>query len=262
LWFFRLFARIPGCEPRYARLKGMDPMGILRWSTGLAMVVLLFAGPFFYYRASFERTKRLREVTPGVFYRSGQMTAAGLADTVKRLGIRTVINLRDEAPDPDLRRSYLNGHTVSESDLCAKLGVKWLFIQPDLIPRRLIPDERPGAIERFLNVLDDPASFPILVHCNAGLNRTGVITAVYRMEHDGWTPQQAWAELRENGFGEYTSTADNDYITQYVLSYRPGLRKFMFFKPRRPWTLETGRGTGQAVGAPREDNTETRHDSI
>ena len=83
-------------------------------------------------------------------------------------------------------------------------------------------------------MLDDATAYPILVHCSAGLNRTGVITAVYRMEHDGWTPLQAWDELRANGFGEYTSTADNNYITEYVLSYRPGLRNRTAMLNRQP----------------------------
>ena len=34
--------------------------------------------------------------------------------------------------------------------------------------------------------MDDPDSYPVLIHCNAGLNRTGVMVAVYRMEYQGW----------------------------------------------------------------------------
>jgi tyrosine-protein phosphatase SIW14 len=200
-------------------------MAVVRWGGGITLVVLLFAIPFFHYRATFERTKRLREVTPGVFYRSGQMTVEGYEDAVERLHIHTIVNLRDDAPDPDVRHSYLDARTTKESDLCRRLGVRWVFIPPDLIPKTRVPAARPAAIDRFLDLLDDRSAYPILVHCNAGLNRTGVIVAVYRMEHDGWTPLQAWDELKANGFGEFTSTADNNYITQYVLSYQPGQRR-------------------------------------
>ena len=209
-------------------------MRLFRWSAVLTLAALLFAIPFFHYRASFERTKRLREVTTGVFYRSGQMTVDGYEDAIDRLHICTIVNLRDEAPDPDVRQSYFDGRTEKESALCARLGVRWVFIKPDLVPKSQFPATRPIAIDRFLEVLDDPTAYPILVHCNAGLNRTGVITAVYRMEHDGWTSQQAWQELRANGFGDYTSTADNNYITQYVLSYRPGQRHRTAMMERQP----------------------------
>ncbi|CAN5267738.1 dual specificity protein phosphatase family protein [soil metagenome] len=200
-------------------------MAVARWGGGITLAVLIFAIPFFHYRATFERTKRLREVTPGILYRSGQMTVQGYEDAVDRLKIRTIVNLRDDVPDPDVRQGYLDSRTVKESELCSRLGVNWVFIPPDLIPKGQIPAARPAAIDKFLALLDDSSNYPILVHCNAGLNRTGVIVAVYRMEHDGWTPMQAWDELRANGFGEFTSTADNNYITQYVLSYQPGLRR-------------------------------------
>jgi hypothetical protein len=45
------------------------------------------------------------------------------------------------------------------------------------------------------------------------------------MEHDGWGPREAIAELKENGFGEWACGAANDYITQYILTYRRGVRQ-------------------------------------
>jgi hypothetical protein len=50
------------------------------------------------------------------------------------------------------------------------------------------------------------------------------MTAVYRMEYENWSPGQAHRELKANGFGEFASTAANDYITQYILTYRRGIR--------------------------------------
>ena len=51
------------------------------------------------------------------------------------------------------------------------------------------------------------------------------MTAVYRMEYDGWSPKQAIQELKANGFGEWPCTAANDYITQYILTYQRGVRR-------------------------------------
>ena len=47
------------------------------------------------------------------------------------------------------------------------------------------------------------------------------MTAVYRMEYNGWTSAEAMGELKANGFGDFAANAANDYITQYVLTYRP-----------------------------------------
>jgi hypothetical protein len=76
---------------------------------------------------------------------------------------------------------------IKESALCRQLGVRYVHVAPDLLPRRVVPDSRPRAIDRLLAVLDDPTVYPVLIHCRAGLHRTGVMTAVYRMEYEGWS---------------------------------------------------------------------------
>jgi protein tyrosine/serine phosphatase len=55
-------------------------------------------------------------------------------------------------------------------------------------------------IQRFLQVVNDPANQPVFVHCKGGRIRTGVTTAVYRITHDGWTPDQAYAEMKKYHF--------------------------------------------------------------
>jgi tyrosine-protein phosphatase SIW14 len=72
--------------------------------------------------------------------------------------------------------------------------------------------------------MDDPTNYPVLIHCRAGLHRTGVLAAVYRMEYDGIGSEEAIQELKAHGFGEWPCTSANDYIKQYILTYRRGLR--------------------------------------
>jgi protein tyrosine/serine phosphatase len=195
-----------------------------RWILGLLIATLVTVVPYVHYRWVYTHGKRLREVEPGILYRSGQMTSSGFAEAVARYHLRTIINLQDEYPDPDVSTSFLGHGTIKESELCRQLGVRYLYIPPDLIARRRVPEHRPVAIDQFLAVLDDPGNYPVLIHCRAGLHRTGVMTAVYRMEYDYWSPRQALDELKANGFGEWPATSANDYITQYILTYRRGLR--------------------------------------
>jgi protein-tyrosine phosphatase len=197
---------------------------LLRWSAGLGIAVLLTVVPFVYYRYEYSYSKRLREVVPQRVYRSGQMTAPGFADAVEKLKIQTIINLQDEYPDPDIALGYFTKGTVKESELCRRLEVVYLYLPPDLIARRLVGVHRPRAIDRFLEIMDDPHNYPVLIHCKAGLHRTGIMTAVYRMEYQGWSPHQAIEEMKQHGFAEWPCTAANDYITQYLLTYQPGIR--------------------------------------
>jgi protein tyrosine/serine phosphatase len=196
----------------------------LRWTFGLAIAAAVVGVPIVHYRSVYAHAKRLRVVVPGKVYRSGQLTVEGLTEAVQRYHLRTIVNLQDEYPDPDLEKSYFNRDTVKEAELCRQLGVRYVHIQPDLIPRRQVPEHRPKAIDELLLLLDDPANYPVLLHCKAGLHRTGVLVAVYRMEYQGWSPQEAIRELKANGFGEATCHSANDYITQYVLTFRRGVR--------------------------------------
>lgn len=196
------------------------------WKCAFAVLIAVaVAGlPYLDYRADYARTKRLRTVAPGVLYRSGEMTAEGFRTAVQSKGIRTVVNCQNEFPDPALPASYWHRDTVRESELCRDLGVRYVHLDPDLCPNRLDPAARPRVLDQWLALLDDPANHPVLLHCKAGLHRTGVLSAVYRLEYDHWGPAQALDELKAHGFGDSAATAANDYVRQYVLNYRPRVR--------------------------------------
>src|SRR5262249_50795539 len=100
----------------------------------------------------------------------------------------------------------------------------YIHLAPDLVYRNRIPAERPKAIDQFLAIMDDPANYPVLLHCRAGLHRTGCLVSVYRMEYQDRTPSEAVREMKAQGFGDFFCTAANDYVKQYVLTYQPGLR--------------------------------------
>lgn len=199
------------------------PIGI-RWLFTLSIALIVVGLPVIIYRAGYAHHKRLREVTPGVLYRSGQLTAEGFRDAVARFGIRTIVNCQNEFPDPELPLTFWLRETVRESELCRDLGVRYLHLDPDLIDQRCDLSARPRVINEFLAIMDDPTAHPVLLHCRAGLHRTGVLVAAYRQEYDDWGPFAALQELKDHGFGDSAATAANDYIRQYVLNYRPRTR--------------------------------------
>ena len=74
-----------------------DNLGVSLITTTIVFsVILALAIPAAYYRNSYSHAKRLRVVTAGKFYRSGQMTADGFRDAVRRFDLKTVINLQEE----------------------------------------------------------------------------------------------------------------------------------------------------------------------
>ncbi len=194
---------------------------VVRWLlAGLAVIVAVVPA-FVYFRYQYVQAKRFREVSPGRFYRSGQMTAAGLREVIGRYGIKTVINLQHEEPDPLLPDHLFARGKVRESELCQQLGVRYVLLTPDILPPDNRLDLTPPAVEEFVRLLDDPKVYPVLVHCKAGLHRTGRLTAIYRMEFEGWSVGEAMRELRAAGYGFVNSSEADNYIIQFVQNYKP-----------------------------------------
>ena len=193
----------------------------LRWVLGVVVVAIIVGGPFALYRADYAHAKRLREVTPGRFYRSGQMTAAGFREAFEKYHIKSVINLQHENPDPLVPENWLGKPTITESQVCKDNGVKYFLLTPDILPEPNSVDKEPPVVEAFRKILDDPSNYPVLIHCKAGLHRTGRLTAIYRMEYEDWSHAAAVRELRANGFG-YSAVHDGDpYVVQFVQNYKP-----------------------------------------
>ncbi len=50
-------------------------------------------------------------------------------------------------------------------------------------------------MERFLTILRDPANHPLLVHCRNGVDRTGYMLGIYRIDEHGWSADRAAREM-------------------------------------------------------------------
>ena len=115
----------------------------------------------------------------GTLYRSAQPTAAGMRE-LKKIGIKTVVNLRSFHSDKD---------EIGDAGLtCEHIFMKaW---HPEL-----------KEAQRFLQIVTDPARQPVLVHCQHGADRTGTMCAIYRIAVEGWPKEEAVREMREGGYG-------------------------------------------------------------
>ena len=155
--------------------------------------------PIYEFRANYAHAKRLRIVTDGKVIRSGQMTANGFREAHQRYGFNSIVNLQEENEfqDPIMPEGYLGKPRVHETELARELNVKWYLLKLDLSPRNSQKVQPPAVLAQFYKIFDDPSNYPILLHCKAGLHRTGLLTAVYRMEYEGWSKEAAVGELHQ-----------------------------------------------------------------
>ncbi|HKA07373.1 MAG TPA: tyrosine-protein phosphatase, partial [Gemmataceae bacterium] len=130
-------------------------------------------------------------------YRSGQLTPTALDQVIRDHGIKTVICLRNLAREGDTELKD------AEERWCAERGINYVRLTPAAWDS---PAGRQN-LDRFLHIIDDRARGPVLIHCFAGLHRTGVYCAVYRMERQGWTNDEAIEEMFEIGYFQKDPTA-------------------------------------------------------
>ncbi len=56
-------------------------------------------------------------------------------------------------------------------------------------------------VVRFLQIVTNPKRAPVLVHCQHGADRTGLMCAIYRVAVQGWTKEEAIREMTQGGYG-------------------------------------------------------------
>ncbi|MBN1904573.1 MAG: dual specificity protein phosphatase family protein [Deltaproteobacteria bacterium] len=112
-------------------------------------------------------------------YRSAQPSEEGMKK-LKAFGIKTIVNLRSFNSD---RKEI--GDTG--------LGYEHVFM------KAWHPEVKEAV--RFLKIVTDEKRVPVLVHCQHGADRTGIMCAIYRVAVQGWTKEEALKELKEGGFG-------------------------------------------------------------
>jgi hypothetical protein len=120
-------------------------------------------------------------VVPGAIYRMAQPSGEQLAQVVRDYGIHTVVNLRgvsEPAPWYLEECRATNVLNVSQEDLpfSATRLPSW------------------PALRRMVEVIDH-SEYPLLFHCNRGIDRTGMAVAVALLLHTDATVEQARRQL-------------------------------------------------------------------
>jgi protein tyrosine/serine phosphatase len=115
------------------------------------------------------------------FFRSAQPNAQGFKGLADAHGVRTVVSLRAfNADEPlanglELRLVRYRIHTWNIS--------------------------RAHVVAALQTVRTAAKQAPVLLHCQHGADRTGLISALYRLLYQGWTKDAALDEMRNGKFG-------------------------------------------------------------
>lgn len=121
-------------------------------------------------------------VVPGKLYRSRQ-PAGGDYQTLQRYGIARVVNLRAMEEDPETRQE--------QRRILAEMNIDHVEIP---IARKVPTEEH---VRSFFQAVDT-APGPVLVHCQHGEDRSGILVAAWRVARQGWSIEKALHDMRRH----------------------------------------------------------------
>jgi len=150
------------------------PRGSRSCSLFFVLAFPVFAG------SSAQGIENFYEVDQNV-YRGAQPTEDGFKYLAK-IGVKTVIDLREAD-----QRSQAEEKTVTAA------GMNYVNV-----PMTGLAPPTEAEITTALGILEGDSG-AVFVHCKRGADRTGVVIATYRIDHDGWDSERALREAKARG---------------------------------------------------------------
>ena len=137
-------------------------------------------------------------------YRGAQPRPGGIR-RLADIGINTIINLRGT-----------NAQTRADEAEARSLGLNYFNIPLPIWGR---PND--GDVRRILEIITAPESGRVFVHCRDGIDRTGMIVALYRIKTEDWCTEMATGEAARYGMRNHQYWM-RDYISDFsVRQQRP-----------------------------------------
>jgi protein tyrosine/serine phosphatase len=132
-------------------------------------------------------------------WRSAQPSVESIA-VMKMHGLKTIINLRGSEENH-----------LWESRICDSLGIQYFHVPMD---GREVPDT--AYLNNILRIIESKQNQPIMYHCLGGKDRTGIVTAIYRLKNSDVSFEEVHKEMLMYGYNE----GEFPQLAEFVKNYR------------------------------------------
>ena len=137
------------------------------------------------------------------FYRGSQPDSYDIK-TLSSLGIKTIINLRK--PTLLSRLDF-----IRQKYTARVFGVNYVNIP--MSPRNPPTQQQ---IDYFLKIVNNPDNLPVYIHCAQGKDRTGIMTALYRVNKYGWGFDRTYKEMKNKGYHSFIFPRQKEFLSEYI----------------------------------------------
>lgn len=150
--------------------------------------------------------------------------------TLKRKGIRTVVNFRNEP-----------GWIEWEKEKVEALGMKYVSL-----PWTITKSVKPELLDQFFEVLGDPQNRPVLFHCKHGRDRTGVMATLALMRYEKLSLEEA----KEMALGTIRPHLRYKYFVNQKIDFFLKERHSLFYESSVPGRKTPAPAAKENVSSP------------
>jgi len=150
-------------------------------------VVFVLVGKYVY---DMNINHNFETITDGKVYKSGVIPPDEIEDYVAKYHIKSIVDLRFPGTGDDVNNPEIPSELTAEKNAVAKIkGVTYFNNGSDQVPAQ-------KNLEVFYKIMDNPANYPVLIHCYHGVGRAELYSALYRIEYEGWDKDKARTSTR------------------------------------------------------------------
>lgn len=173
------------------------------------LVVLVFVGKYVY---DVNINHNFETITEGKVYKSGVIPPNEIESYVKKHHIKSIVDLRFPGTADLVNNPEIPQELIAEKEAIAKIkGVNYFNNGSDQVPK-------PENLKTFFKIMDNPDNYPVLIHCYHGVGRAEMYSAIYRIEYENWTNEQARQGVR--ALVKYSSFDDGKPKGEFLKAYK------------------------------------------
>ena len=148
----------------------------------LVLVVVVVAGKYVYDR---HINHNFMTITEGKVYKSGTIPPDEIESYVKKYHIKSIVDLRFPGTGDDVNNPEVPAELTAEKLAIAKIpGVNYYNDGSDQVPNQ-------KNLDVFFKIMDNKNNYPVLIHCYHGIGRAQMYSAIYRIEYEGFSNEDA-----------------------------------------------------------------------
>ena len=150
-------------------------------------IVLVLVGKYVY---DMNINHNFETITEGKVYKSGVIPPDELESYINKYHIKSVVDLRFPGTGDEVNNPEIPAELTAEKEAIEKIkGVNYFNNGSDQVPK-------PENLKTFFRIMDNPANYPVLIHCYHGVGRAEMYSAIYRIEYENFTNEEARSGVR------------------------------------------------------------------